>query len=209
MARSEKASEEMRAERRETIRRAALKLFAERGLAAARLRDIAAEAGMALGLLYHYYSSKEAVYQDLVHEALDRMDQGAQALLAAEAPAGVKLSYAVGRLLTDIAENEDFVQTCRLIAGADYSTGLPAEARQAIEGKRQRPYAAVAALMAQGQREGTVHEGDPEQLAMLFWATLNGLALYRASRKGPVVLPAAEGIERMFLRQGDHRHRRQ
>lgn len=201
MPRNAKTSEKMRENRSEAIRKAALKLFAQGGLSGSRLRDIAEEAGMALGLIYHYYSSKEAVYQDLVLDALNKMNQGADALLASEGSATEKLKYTVSKILKDILESDDFVQTCKLIAGSDFSTGMSEDIRDLIAKKRERPYEVVAILMEKGQQEGTVLQGDPYLLSVLFWTSLNGLAIYRASRKGPIALPSAEDIERLFIRQ--------
>ncbi len=55
----ERAVEDLTARAR--IRDAALRLFAERGVDAATIRDIAAEAGVSLGLVRHHFGSKEAL----------------------------------------------------------------------------------------------------------------------------------------------------
>jgi TetR/AcrR family transcriptional regulator, regulator of cefoperazone and chloramphenicol sensitivity len=46
---------------RARIRDAAITLFAEKGIAAATIRDIAAEAGVSSGLLRHHFGSKEGL----------------------------------------------------------------------------------------------------------------------------------------------------
>ena len=52
--------------------REAAALFAERGLGATKITDIAEAAGISQGLLYHYYPSKEAIYVELIRAALVR-----------------------------------------------------------------------------------------------------------------------------------------
>jgi AcrR family transcriptional regulator len=52
---------------------AATKVFAERGYHACRVGDIAAEAGVAHGLLYHYFSSKEEVLHTIFRETWSLM----------------------------------------------------------------------------------------------------------------------------------------
>jgi AcrR family transcriptional regulator len=47
---------------------AATKVFAERGYHECRVGDIAAEAGVAYGLVYHYFSSKEEVLHTIFRE---------------------------------------------------------------------------------------------------------------------------------------------
>jgi TetR/AcrR family fatty acid metabolism transcriptional regulator len=45
---------------------AALKVFRERGYANARMADIARRAGVSYGLVYHYFGSKEVLFEMIV-----------------------------------------------------------------------------------------------------------------------------------------------
>jgi AcrR family transcriptional regulator len=54
--------------KRARILAAAVRVFARRGYHAARVGDIAEEAGVAHGLLYHYFESKEAVLDTIFRE---------------------------------------------------------------------------------------------------------------------------------------------
>jgi AcrR family transcriptional regulator len=49
---------------------AALKVFAQKGYAAARMEDIARQAGVTKGTIYLYFENKEAVFKSLVREAI-------------------------------------------------------------------------------------------------------------------------------------------
>src|ERR1043166_2532280 len=49
---------------------AALALFIEKGFAATRVEDIAAEAGLSKGAVYLYFPSKEAILEGLVKRAV-------------------------------------------------------------------------------------------------------------------------------------------
>ena len=61
MPRSPEQFEALRAESRERLERAALRVFARSGYAAASVRDVASEAGVSLGLLYNYYEGKRGL----------------------------------------------------------------------------------------------------------------------------------------------------
>ena len=56
------------ADRREQILGAAVRVFAQRGFHACRVSDIADEAGVAHGLLYHYFSSKDELLDTIFLE---------------------------------------------------------------------------------------------------------------------------------------------
>src|SRR2546423_13421762 len=58
---------------RARIREAALRLFAERGIDAATIRDIAKEAGVSPGLVRHHFGSKEALREACDTYVLDRL----------------------------------------------------------------------------------------------------------------------------------------
>ncbi|WP_185996666.1 TetR/AcrR family transcriptional regulator [Nocardioides campestrisoli] len=52
--------------RKEAILRSATRVFAEKGFAAATVRDIADEAEMLSGSLYYYFDSKESIIEEIV-----------------------------------------------------------------------------------------------------------------------------------------------
>jgi len=55
---------------RQQIRRAARRVFARKGVRGTGLAHVARAAGMGRSSLYHYYSDKDALLRDLVHETL-------------------------------------------------------------------------------------------------------------------------------------------
>ncbi len=55
-------------ERRRQILDAAVRAFAKKGYHACRVSDIAEEAGVAYGLVYHYFDSKDAVLESVFRE---------------------------------------------------------------------------------------------------------------------------------------------
>jgi AcrR family transcriptional regulator len=67
---------------RARIRDAAIDLFAERGIAAATIRDIAAKAGVSSGLLRHHFGSKEGLRDACDEYAMGRLNEIRQQMLA-------------------------------------------------------------------------------------------------------------------------------
>src|SRR2546421_4374437 len=55
-------------DRRRELLDAAVRVFARKGVHASRVGDIAEEAGVAHGLLYHYFKSKDQVLEAVFHE---------------------------------------------------------------------------------------------------------------------------------------------
>jgi len=65
--------EENRAAYREAILAAAGRVFGRLGFHAAKMADIAAEAGVAAGTLYNYFSSKDEIFATMLEEGQQRM----------------------------------------------------------------------------------------------------------------------------------------
>jgi AcrR family transcriptional regulator len=61
-------------DRRRELLDAAVRVFARKGFRAARVGDIAEEAGVAHGLLYHYFRSKDEVLETIFRETWQLLD---------------------------------------------------------------------------------------------------------------------------------------
>jgi len=200
MARTEEQNEQIREARKEKIRNEALHQFSKKGLCATRIQDIAEGAGMSQGLLYHYYPSKEAIYLDMICDALDKTNQAAAFVRDMDGSAREKILFSLKELFKTIEKSDRFRQTCRLIAQATNSSELPEEAQDIILEKRKIPYRIMAEIFRQGQEEGSVVAGDPDELAALYWAAVNGLSIYCATWKDVPSVPDYRLLAAMFLK---------
>jgi TetR/AcrR family transcriptional regulator len=63
--RTAKQNDQIRRERARQILDAALTVYVRRGYVSAEIEDVAQEAGLARGLVYYYYKSKQALFQAL------------------------------------------------------------------------------------------------------------------------------------------------
>jgi len=74
-------------ERPRQILEAALVVFAERGLSAARLEDIAQRAGVSKGTIYLYFANKEELFREVVRNSVIAYIERAEATLTNQADA--------------------------------------------------------------------------------------------------------------------------
>lgn len=200
MARTINKNQQMREISKEKIRIAALNQFSKKGLFATRIQDIAIEANISQGLLYRYYSSKDEIFIDLINDALDKINEASYYVYNLNIKANEKITLTLTEIYKTIENSESFRQTCSLIAQAMSSTAIPEEAQRLLNEKRDIPYEIFAKIMKQGQEENTIVDGNPEELGILFWSTINGLAIYNTSRPLPCRLPDKGFIESMFFK---------
>jgi AcrR family transcriptional regulator len=105
--------------KRELIRSAAKKLFAESGLDGTSVREIARLAGYTTGAIYFHYANKEELYADILRESLDRLFIEVAASLPANGEPVAKLSAAFRALVGFYDENpRDLDLSLYLLNGA-------------------------------------------------------------------------------------------
>jgi AcrR family transcriptional regulator len=73
-------------DRRSELLEAAVTVFARKGFHAARVGDIAEEAGVAHGLLYHYFRSKDEVLDTIFRDTWDLLETDTKRVEAADVP---------------------------------------------------------------------------------------------------------------------------
>jgi TetR/AcrR family transcriptional regulator len=202
MARSKALNERMRDERRAQILSVALGLFAAKGLAATRIADISAGAGISQGLLYHYFRTKEAIYVELIRTAFEGMNEATRALERLPLSPRQKIRKAVVELLRLMATDEDFARYFMLTAQASLSAAVPDQAKDIIRKQRGLPYLVIANIMRAGQRDGTVRRHHAGELAAAFWIMIKGLAMHRAAFGKKFKAPDPDLLMHLFLVEG-------
>lgn len=83
---------------KDLILKTAKKLFGKNGLTRTSMDDIAADAKIGKGTIYHYYDSKEKLFIDVAEQEVERLRQNLVAAIPAGAGPEEKLrAYALGR----------------------------------------------------------------------------------------------------------------
>ncbi len=75
MPRTPEENERVKQKKKEQVLMAGLEVFAEKGLTAAKMSDIAKKAGVSYGLVYNYFTSKEQIIIELVNNGLSSIQE--------------------------------------------------------------------------------------------------------------------------------------
>ena len=97
-------------DKRALIRGAAVRAFAAKGYHACRVSDIAQEAGVAYGLVYHYFGSKEAVLETVFRETWQAMLDAIRAVEELGEPAPVQVRKVAAIVLRTWRDDPDLVR---------------------------------------------------------------------------------------------------
>jgi AcrR family transcriptional regulator len=158
-------------EKRRAILDAAIRVFARQGFHAARVSDIAREAGVAYGLVYHYFDSKEQMLNELFSERWSLLlDAISQADVELASPRD-KLEAAAGFIIESYRHDPELMKVIIVevtrAANTFGRTHLP-EIRQA--------YDQIAKIVADAQEAGEFRDDvSPDFAAMLFYGAIEQL----------------------------------
>jgi len=159
------------ADKRRLILDAAIRVFARQGFHATRVSDIADEAGVAYGLVYHYFSSKDEVLNELFIERWSLLLAAIEEADRTGADPRQKLG-AVARFIFDSYRHDPELMKVIIVevtrAANSFGQTHLAEIRRAYE--------SIAKIVADGQKEGAFRTDiSPLFASMTFYGAVEQL----------------------------------
>ena len=152
-------------ERPRQILEAAREVFGERGLAAARLDDIAKRAGLSKGTIYLYFPNKEELFREMVRQmVVSQIEQGEQELSAMNESATDVLTQFL-RSYWRFIRSPQFAPLFRLIHAEIHS--FPDLARFYAEEVIARVHRLIAAIITRGIDTGEFRQLDARVVARM------------------------------------------
>jgi TetR/AcrR family transcriptional regulator, fatty acid metabolism regulator protein len=155
-------------DKRRLILDAAIRVFARQGFHACRVSDIADEAGVAYGLVYHYFRSKEEVLDTLFTERWDILLQVIRDTDAEDAPARDKLRAIAAFIFESYRHDPDLMKVIVVeVTRAANSFGLTHSDRI------REAYALMAEVVAKAQEDGSFRpDVTPRFAALAFYGVI-------------------------------------
>jgi AcrR family transcriptional regulator len=180
MGRTEKVVED----RREQILDSAMRAFALKGFTRATNKDIAKEAGITPGLIYHYFENKEAVLKAIIEERspvrlMRSLSQEIQTL-----PPESLLRLLAQKVL-QIVEGDNFVQVIRvLLPEAVHNQAIT----PLISNFLKDAISSLSDYIATKTVHGELRQGDSSLIAQTFIGCIMGFVLRRQILRDPLAL---------------------
>jgi AcrR family transcriptional regulator len=155
-------------DKRRMILDAAVVAFAKRGFHACRVSDIADEANVAYGLVYHYFRSKDEVLDTLFLDRWNVLLAVISEIDAQQIPAREKLHAIAGFIVDSYRRDPDLMKVIIVeVTRAANSFG------RTHLGKIREAYALIAEIVAKAQADGTFkQEVTPQFAALAFYGAI-------------------------------------
>ncbi|REK71527.1 TetR/AcrR family transcriptional regulator [Paenibacillus paeoniae] len=167
---------QMREKRMQHILDSALKVMAVHGFQLTSIQDIAKEAKVSVGTVYHYFESKEEIFSEVLRKGQTNYGRNVAAVAVMEVEPLQKLRVIASTWLAASSTNWAFTI---LMHTARLSKSTPPELKRAITERFTANLKPVASIMEEGMRQGTIVEGDSVQLAFYFVSLIQGLTMQR------------------------------
>lgn len=172
--------ERQKAETREQLYRAALRVFAERGLSASTVEEITKAAGVAKGTFFNYFRTKEEVFSVFIEIQLANVGAAVEEVGSARKDAQTVLRSLFHRIAGEFGGSATL--TGALLSALFGSEPVREIMAQGMASGRQR----LAAIVASGQERAEIRtDRKPEAIALAFQQALFGtLSIWAVQRKG-------------------------
>ncbi len=161
-----------------------MRVFAQKGFERATNKDIAREAGITPGLIYHYFKSKEDLFRAAVEERSPLRLVHSVSPQMLEAPPEALLRFIAQQIL-GIVEDERFVRLVRVfLPEVIYKPEMAPFGLSAI----QEVVRFVESYLATKMQSGELRRTDASLTAQLFVGSLMALVLRRQVLRDPIAL---------------------
>ncbi len=139
----------------ERIRTASVALIFERGYHGTSMRHVAAEVGIQMSSLYHYFPSKQSLLMDIMDRTMDDLIINAKAAISKDSTPREKLIAGITEHVNFHAENhmENFITDSEL-------RSLDGNERLAIIAKRDEYSSLFQTVIEDGQSSGEFRKAD-------------------------------------------------
>ena len=155
-------------DKRRTILDAAVRVFARQGFHTCRVSDIADEAGVAYGLVYHYFKSKEEILDTLFLERWDVMLAAIRDADASEQTPREKL-YGIAAFIIDSYRHDPELMKVIIVEVTRAANSFG----QTHLAKIREAYDLIAEIVAKAQDEGAFKDTiTPQFAAMAFYGAI-------------------------------------
>jgi AcrR family transcriptional regulator len=153
-------------EKRRLLLDAAVRVFARRGYHACRVGDITEEAGVAHGLLYHYFKSKDEVLDAVFRDAWGDVLEAFRGIEESDEAPREQLSHAAAILLRSWRRDPDLVRV--LVREIGRTPQVQTKADQF-----GRAFTSIERIVARGQEQGVFRADlDARLLAWIFYGAI-------------------------------------
>jgi AcrR family transcriptional regulator len=162
---------------RDNILEVAYQEFSEKGLAGARIDEIAERTHTSKRMIYYHFGSKDELYRAVLERAYEHIRKGEQAARFEDLPPDQALRAIIGHNFDYHFDHPEFV---RMVMNENVNKGEHITQIPSMKERNATVIEALGAILDKGVKQGLFREGfDPVDLHM----TISALSFYNVSNR--------------------------
>ena len=176
----------MRQESEAKIKAAATKLFANKSVDKTTIANIAHEAGVSTGLAYRYFGSKQEIFDEIIGDAINGLENLAAIFQVTDDPRSV-MTKATEQLLRVHDDEIVNLDVSILMMQTFFQKDDDHPKLQELLAADENLINTIADLIQKGQDLGQFKKGNPHDMATFYLAQYQGVTFMAATLKSFVV----------------------
>ena len=176
MPKTQRQCEMIRENMKNKILRESMLYFARNGFAGTKIGDLAKNIGIAQGTIYLYFSSKEALFEEIYQQVSNTREIQELKLLAASPLSGKQKIGLISKKMIENLQEESFAAKVALNAQLMLGTG---EYNSEKSTYSSALYQYTEKIICQAQKEESCVTGSAQKLCDLYWGVVYVYALKR------------------------------
>ena len=171
---------------------AGLALLSESGAAALDLRKVARKAGVSHAAPYRHFADKQALVAAINEEGFRRLAAQIQSSLEKSSDDPLEQLQSIGIAYVSFAQEQPWLMR-EMFSGLT----VEREAFPSLYTASKTVYYLYSEVIARGQAQGKIVEGNPPALASVLWSMLHGLAMLIIENQMRPYSDGPDGAERL------------
>ena len=169
----------------QSIQEAAIRVISRKGMAAATMQEIAAEAGVAKGTIYLYLRDREELVEKTFETAIGLLHNRLDAALDGDGSFEERLRSLITAHLTFFSENREFFRLYHSLRMPQGSATQQRRQKRICQPQFRARVDRLAEVLKQAMDAGDVRRLDPHRLALFLTEGTIAIVLERLSEDPP------------------------
>lgn len=169
----------------QSIQEAAIRVISRKGMAAATMQEIAAEAGVAKGTIYLYFRDREELVEKTFETAIGLLHRRLDDALDADGSFEERLRSIITAHLTFFSENREFFRLYHSLRMPQGSATQQRRQKRTCQPQFRARVDRLAEVLKQAMDAGEVRRLDPHRLALFLTEGTIAIVLERLSEDPP------------------------
>lgn len=196
MPKSAEQCEAIRDKMRKRILDSSLIYFAKHGYSGTKISDLAKFIGIGQGTFYSYFSSKEDMFKQIFNMETDSNRENLIKLQNAPLSAAEKIALLSEHMIESIRNDSPLIYMFALNLQIAKGTNFNNLFTKSFE---EIPNQILSQIIAAGQQQGTVVDGNPDELSDFYWSMVHTIAIKKVFNNQHKILES-KWLARLLLK---------